>query len=126
MAVDYLTIASGFNVSSAHAIVRGDLQVAIVFPGSAAAADYRVQCAVSSGASASGDVFGDAQPLFPLQNPMNPLTVYSGGITGSPVYVIFGPAPTPFIRLRSLNAAGAVLNQTLTSTFTLITVRPAS
>lgn len=122
MAVDFLTIASGFNVTSAYFIARSDLPISIVFPASMALAEYRLQGAISSGASASGDKFGDIQLQYqPAGANYGPFTVISFGNNTAQVFVgPVGPLPTPFIRIFSVSS------QTLTTTLTLMTARYSS
>ena len=115
MAVDFVTIANGQSVSSAYFIQRGDRPLVIVFPSSCAAADYRVQCATSSGASAAGDQWGDVLNNIAAQAPISAFTVVRAGALGFPIFARIDPPPTPFIRLKS----GA--SHTLTCTFSLMT-----
>jgi len=102
MAVDFLSILSGQTVSSGYFNVRADLPVVIVCPASINPAELRIQCATSSGASASGDSFGDIQIQ---QQPGNlfasPFTVASVGLVQTrPTFIgPIGPLPTPFFRL---------------------------
>ena len=120
MAIDVLTIASGFNVSSAYTLARGDLPIALVIPRSVNAGDLRIQAAASSGASATNELFGDVQLQLQPGNAYGPFTAFSGGGSMGPVMVgPIGPLPSPFIRLWTTTS------QTMTVSFTLMTARYA-
>ena len=61
MAVDFLVIPAGSNASGAYFNARSDLPITLVIPMSCNPSELRIQCAVSSGASQSGDSFGEVQ-----------------------------------------------------------------
>ncbi len=116
---DFLQIMSGFSVTSALFLARGDLGLTIIVPRSLNVGDLRLQCAQSSGASAAGDLFGDVQPLRLQSGPnYGPFTIFSGGGSMGPVYVPLPAAPTPFVRLASTTS------QTMTVSFTVLAYRP--
>jgi len=61
VAVDFLVIPTGSNASGAYFNARSDLPITLVIPMSCNPSELRIQCAVSSGASQSGDSFGEVQ-----------------------------------------------------------------
>ena len=121
MAVDFVVINSNTAASSAQFLARSDLPFVLVAPTSVSATELRIECAVSSGASASGDAFG---PIQSQQQPGNlfasPFTVFSQASGAKPLYV--GPLlmPTPFYRLVLSTSAS------ITNTFQIVTARYSS
>ena len=122
MAIDFLTIPVGSNTSPAYFNARADLPITLVVPTSVNPTELRIQCAVSSGASQSGDSFGEVQlQLQPGTIFTNPFTVFSFGANQRPFFVgPLGPLPTPFFRLFLLSSA------TVVNTYTVMTARFAS
>ena len=120
MAVDFLVIPAGSNASGAYFNARSDLPITLVIPTSCNPSELRIQCAVSSGASQSGDGFGEVQIQ---QQPGNvyasPFTVASVGLIQTRQTFVgpIGPLPTPFFRLFILSSA------TITNTYTVATAR---
>jgi hypothetical protein len=102
---DAFVLPAGQQLSNPVTLARGDRGVVLVFPGSCAVSDYRLQCATTSGAGAAGDAFGDwlVQPLGAAGG-LSPFTVFSGGALGQPAVVSLPPPPTPYLRLRSVAA----------------------
>src|SRR2546426_234664 len=106
---DFLTIASGATVSSAFFVVR-PYAFAVQVP-SMTASELRLQFAATSGASGTGDFWGD---LIRYDGTGVPYSVSSGA--GPAMGYLPFATPTPFLRLS------AAVAQTGVRTFALFSV----
>lgn len=114
---DFLTIASGFSVTSGLAIVRSDLKLAVWVPRSMNAGELRLQCAQTSGASGVGDAWADVQWSTRAQG-FGAFCLASLGGSAGPIFVTLPDvAPTPYVRLS------CVTSQTMTVSFTVFPYR---